>query len=86
VWPTSPSAPRWTARQAAAFDAPTYSCTGFRGLPCQHCTSPRRAAGLRERIHCTSAALNRSRASSIDRAAHDPGSPNLVGSADPVVP
>jgi hypothetical protein len=41
---------------------------------------------LRERIHCTSAALNRSRASSIDRAAHDPGSPNLVGSADPVAP
>jgi hypothetical protein len=41
---------------------------------------------LRERIHCTSAPLNRSRASSMDRAAPDPGSPNLVGSADPVAP
>jgi hypothetical protein len=62
-------------------DAPTYSCTALRGPPCQSWTSPRRAAGLRERIQATSGSLSRSRASSIDRTAGEPGSPNRVGSA-----
>ena len=53
VWPTSPSPARCTARQAAALEGPTYSCTALRGPPCQHCTSPRRAAGLRERSQAT---------------------------------
>ena len=56
------------------------------GLPCQACTSRRRAAGLRDRIHTMSASGSRSRASSIDRTAADPGSPNRDGSAEPVAP
>jgi cation diffusion facilitator CzcD-associated flavoprotein CzcO len=84
VWATRPTAAFWTARQAPALDGPTYSCTALRGPPCQHWTSPRRAAGLRDRIHSTSASLSRSRASSSDRTAGDPGAPNRSGSADPV--
>ena len=73
-------------RAGCHFRCATYSCTGFRGLPYQRCIVATTRRGLSRSIHYTSAAVNRSRAGSIDRAAHDPGSPNLVGSADPVVP
>ena len=77
--PTRPSVDRWVLRQAAAFDLPTYSWTGLCGPPCQHCTSPRRAAGLqlahpRDRVRRRS----RSRASSIERAGGRAGSPKRV--------
>ena len=50
------------------------------------CMPPALLRGLRDRIHSTSAPLSRSPASSIDRTAGEPGSPNRVGSAEPVAP
>ena len=66
--------------------APTYSWTALRGLPCQHCTSPRRAAGWRVRSHAIASSSSRSRASSIERTASDPGAPKRDGSMLPVAP
>ncbi len=69
VCATSPSGAFCAARHAAAFARPTNSHTGWRGLPCQHCTSPRRAAGLRERSQARSSSLSHvAQARCVDRS------------------
>src|SRR4051794_1665194 len=62
VWPTSPTAERWRRRHSPAFAAVTYSWTGWRGLPCQHWTPARRAAGRRPRSHAKASASSASMA------------------------
>jgi hypothetical protein len=83
VCPTRPRGAFWTARHAPALPGPTNSHTALRGLPCQHCTASRRAAGLRERSQAMSSPLSRSRASTIERAA---AGPSRDGSTEPVAP
>ncbi len=53
-------------------------------MPALHVVAAGR--GLRARSHSMSAAVSRWAASSIDRTAAEPGSPNRNGSADPVAP